>query len=257
MLPFNRADFLRVDEKDDREDEGQPLNNTMNGLKEKPILNGIIEMGQDDNWCLELKKKYNRDSVAECSWSFGNNYLQDSSFVIVPFLTIWNIVPLLYYELFNRIVRFYCRALMRSMDMERRKRHFSLKFYYEQFLRITTVQEAIGDLFNPFVLFSFAWSMMILCLTIYFLANIGQGTSLWNPITVEQVYSEKARKRLTTNVHFIMGWASVQVIVAIMHIAIICSTGLKTNESTRQIVNSVLRIVPDANADLDRFQVDS
>ncbi|PIO71144.1 hypothetical protein TELCIR_06963 [Teladorsagia circumcincta] len=30
---------------------------------------------------------------------------------------------------------------------------------------------------------------------------------------------------------------------------------MNTNETTRGIVNAVLRIVPDANADLDRFQI--
>lgn len=68
--------------------------------------------------------------------------------------------------------------------------------------------------------------------------------------------------------------------MAALHIVIICHTGMLTNErvrrcdsdcsqlkifsnevkiinqfETRQVVNAVLRIVPDQNADLDRFQV--
>lgn len=62
------------------------------------------------------------------------------AFIIVPVLTLWNVVPLMYYDLFNRIVRFYCRVLVKSLNKEHKRRHFSLKFYYEQFLRITNIQ---------------------------------------------------------------------------------------------------------------------
>ncbi|VDK79679.1 unnamed protein product [Cylicostephanus goldi] len=102
---------------------------------------------------------------------FGTSVIQDTSFIIVPVLTLWNLIPLLYYDLYNRIVRFYIKTLIQSMNMEHRKRRFSLKFYYDQFLRITNVQEEMGCLFNPFILFSLAWSMMVLCLTIYFITQ--------------------------------------------------------------------------------------
>ncbi|EPB74067.1 hypothetical protein ANCCEY_06854 [Ancylostoma ceylanicum] len=183
----------------------------------------------------------------------GSSVIQDTAFVIVPTLTLWNLIPLLYYDLYNRIVRFYCRTLIKSLSMEHRKRHFSLKFYYEQFLRITNVQEAVGNLFNPFILFSLAWSMLVLCLTIYFITQ--PHSSLLEPITPEQITVPDIRQRLTRSVHFTICWAALQVIVALMHICIICHTGMNTNETTRGIVNAVLRIVPDANADLDRFQI--
>ncbi|KAL6743380.1 hypothetical protein Aduo_016424 [Ancylostoma duodenale] len=183
----------------------------------------------------------------------GSSVIQDTAFVIVPTLTLWNLIPLLYYDLYNRMVRFYCRTLIKSLNMEHRKRHFSLKFYYEQFLRITNVQEAVGNLFNPFILFSLAWSMLVLCLTIYFITQ--PHSSLLEPITPEQITVPDIRRRLTRSVHFTICWAALQVIVALMHICIICHTGMNTNETTRGIVNAVLRIVPDANADLDRFQI--
>ncbi|KAK6056190.1 hypothetical protein COOONC_06306 [Cooperia oncophora] len=184
---------------------------------------------------------------------FGTGVIQDTAFIIVPALSLWNVVPLLYYDLYNRLVRFYCRTLIKSLDMEHRKRHFGLKFYYEQFLRITNVQEAVGNLFNPFILFSLAWSMLVLCLTIYFITQ--PHSSLVEPISPEQITVPEIRRRLTRSVHFTICWAGLQVLVAVMHISIICHTGMNTNETTRGIVNAVLRIVPDANADLDRFQI--
>lgn len=102
---------------------------------------------------------------------FGEHILTDCSFILVPVLSLWNIIPLLYYHLYNILVRFYCRTLIKSMNREHKKRHFSLKFYYEQFTRITNVQEAVGDVFNPLLLFSLAWSLLVLCLTLYFLSE--------------------------------------------------------------------------------------
>uniref|UniRef100_A0AC34Q9V1 Uncharacterized protein n=1 Tax=Panagrolaimus sp. JU765 TaxID=591449 RepID=A0AC34Q9V1_9BILA len=52
-----------------------------------------------------------------------------------------------------------------------------------------------------------------------------------------------------------MGWSLIQIIVAVLHIVVICATGMRTNEETRKVLNAVLAIVPDANADLDRFQI--
>ncbi|CAH04730.1 putative G-protein coupled receptor egl-47 [Caenorhabditis elegans] len=184
---------------------------------------------------------------------FGEHILTDCSFILVPVLSLWNIIPLLYYHLYNILVRFYCRTLIKSMNREHKKRHFSLKFYYEQFTRITNVQEAVGDVFNPLLLFSLAWSLLVLCLTLYFLSE--PTSTLLVPITPEQVTNPKIREKLNITVHVKICWAAYQVVMAILHIIIICSTGMMTNETTRQIVNAVLRIVPDANADLDRFQI--
>ncbi|VDM52237.1 unnamed protein product [Angiostrongylus costaricensis] len=184
---------------------------------------------------------------------FGSSMIHDTAFIIVPTLTLWNIIPLLYYNLYNQIVRFYCKTLIESLTKKHRKRHFSLKFYYEQFLRITNVQEAVGNLFNPFILFSLAWSMLILCLTIYFITQ--PHSSLLEPITPEQITVPDIRRRLTRSVHFTICWAGLQVLVALIHICVICHTGMSTNEMTRCIVNAVLRIVPEANVDLDRFLI--
>lgn len=63
------------------------------------------------------------------------------------------------------------------------------------------------------------------------------------------------RKLLTERVYLNLGWSSIQIFLAILHICVICATGLKTNEETRKIINTVLAIVPDEKADLDRFQI--
>ncbi|CAJ0950305.1 unnamed protein product, partial [Mesorhabditis belari] len=176
----------------------------------------------------------------------------DFRFLLVPMLSLWNIVPLLYYDMYNRIVRFYCRILIHSLDKEHLKRHFSLKFYYEQFLRITNVQEAIGGLFNPYLFFSLAWSMAILCLSIYFVTQPSEDIF----VTIAPEYqSVDFQILIKKKVKFAMSWSFIQVFVASLNVLMICWSGMQTNETTREIVDHVLRIVPDANADLDRFQI--
>uniref|UniRef100_A0A914EN01 Uncharacterized protein n=2 Tax=Acrobeloides nanus TaxID=290746 RepID=A0A914EN01_9BILA len=187
------------------------------------------------------------DGLLSSSW-------RDPSFILVPLLTAWNILPLLYYHLCNSVARFWCTTLKKTLRREHFKRHYALKFYYEQFLKITAMQETIGDLFNPFVLFSLAWSFMLLSLTIYFVTQ--PTSSLVEPITAEQVTNESMRNKLNEKILINVGWSVIQIIVAILHICVICANGMKTNEETRNILTAVLAIVPDANADLDRFQVE-
>uniref|UniRef100_A0A1I7YDF0 G_PROTEIN_RECEP_F1_2 domain-containing protein n=1 Tax=Steinernema glaseri TaxID=37863 RepID=A0A1I7YDF0_9BILA len=182
-----------------------------------------------------------------------DNIMKDLSLLIVPLLTLWNVLPLMYYELCNRIVRFWCRTMTTSLKRESCRRHFQLRFYYEQFLRITSVQEAIGKLFNPFILFSLAWSLLLLCLTIYFVTQ--PTSSLLEPLTEKQISSELHRQRLTRAIHFTLGWASLQIFVALAYIFTICATGMRTNEETRQIVSAVLAIVPEHSTEADRFQI--
>ncbi|VDK61386.1 unnamed protein product [Anisakis simplex] len=159
---------------------------------------------------------------------FLDSWMTDVSFILVPLLTVWNVVPLVYYELCNRIVRSWCRVLARSLRSEHHQRHYTLKFYYELFLRITSVQEAIGDLFNPFIMFSLAWSLVILSLTIYFLTE--PSSSLVEPLSAFQFRSEAIREHLNRKVRFTLAWASIQILAAIAYIFTICSTGMQTNE---------------------------
>ncbi|CAD5226131.1 unnamed protein product [Bursaphelenchus okinawaensis] len=182
-----------------------------------------------------------------------SEWLTDVSFILVPLLTAWNMIPLFYYVFCNRVVCYWCKTLKKCIQKEHFKRQFSLKFYYEQFLRITALQKAIGSVFNPIVFFSLAWSLLMLSLTIYFITQ--PASRLAEPITVQQISSERARKELTERVYINLGWSAIQITVAIIHIIFICATGLKTNEETRKIINAVLAIVPDSNADLDRFQI--
>ena len=104
-------------------------------------------------------------------------------------------------------------------------------------------QQSIGDVFNPFVFFSLAWALLILSMTIYFLT---QPTSkfykskcpnrfqnfhrLYDPITIEQITRENVRRFLNERILMNLGWSLLQILVALVHIGVICAVGTITNE---------------------------
>ncbi|KAE9552983.1 hypothetical protein FO519_003787, partial [Halicephalobus sp. NKZ332] len=211
---------------------GATVSNLISGIK--PFINAV--MITIFIWRLPKHKKMlkNMDTVDFCFRIFEVRILDGSfkdeifSFFVVPLLTAWNVLPLMYYFLCNRMVRFWCRVLRKSLKKEHSKRTFSLKFYYQQFLRVTAVQETIGNTFNPFVLFSLAWSLLLLCLTIYFMTQ--PKSSFTEPITHIQLHNETLRNILNHRFFVNSGWALIQIIVAILHIVVICWTGMTTNE---------------------------
>uniref|UniRef100_A0A1I7X3Q5 G_PROTEIN_RECEP_F1_2 domain-containing protein n=1 Tax=Heterorhabditis bacteriophora TaxID=37862 RepID=A0A1I7X3Q5_HETBA len=91
----------------------------------------------------------------------GSSVIQDTAFIIVPVLTLWNLIPLLYYDI------------------------------------------------------------------------------LIEPISSEQITIPDVRRRLTRGVHFTICWAGLQVVVAVMHIVIICYTGMTTNETISCFVHKM------------------
>lgn len=188
-------------------------------------------------------------------FSIGARWLADVSLILVPLLSVYHIVPLIYYDIMNRIVRFWCRKLVRSIRNENRVRCYSLSFYYRQFLKITQLQQSIGDLFNPFVFVALGSSVFCLCLTIYFITQPTSrylisikyslklyDCSLLDPLplsTDKNVYRNRSSTHyqlLQKIVGFNLCWSGLQVLVAITSILAICTTGTKTNEQVRYMV---------------------
>ena len=92
-------------------------------------------------------------------------------------------------------------------------------------MKLADGQEAIGNLFNPFILFSLGWSIFILCLTIYFVTQMNYDLNeLFATVPEsEKYYLERA-------VYFSLGWSFHHVVIGICYIKTICSTGTATNE---------------------------
>uniref|UniRef100_A0AC35TSY9 Gustatory receptor n=1 Tax=Rhabditophanes sp. KR3021 TaxID=114890 RepID=A0AC35TSY9_9BILA len=182
-----------------------------------------------------------------------SSFFVNISYCLVPLLTLWNVLPLLYFEICNRLVRFWCRTLVKNIENENKFRKFNIRFYYIQFLKITKVQRLIGRVFNPFIFFSMAFSLLLVVFAIYFLTQ--QNNSLFEPLSSIQVRNETFRDYLTLKVKFTLGWATLQIFIALLYICVICYTGLRTNEQTRKVVKSILELVPVVDCESDRFQV--
>ncbi|CEF61036.1 Hypothetical protein SRAE_0000016600 [Strongyloides ratti] len=178
------------------------------------------------------------------------------SLIVIPLLSIWNLIPLLYYEICNRLVRFWCRNLAQNIERETQSRKFTIRFYYEQFLKITKLQRSMGNTFNPFIFFCLAWSLILLCFTIYLSTEKIDNLVEPLPDLSRNNISEKISRRiLTQRVIFTLLWTAVQVVLSLINIFVICATGMKTNEQTRKIVNAILGVVPIIETESDRFQV--
>ena len=161
----------------------------------------------------------------------GRSFLIDTSLILVPLLSLWNLVPLFYYELVNRVARFWSKALAKQIHEGTLDQGRSLRFYYRLFIKITRLQAAIGDVFNPFVLMSLGWSVFSLCLTIYFVTQADE--TMYEPprrpgISAAQWVNIKAKWIIV--VYFNLIWSIIQICIAIAHILVICASGTHTNE---------------------------
>ncbi len=78
----------------------------------------------------------------------------------------------------------------------------------------------MGNFFNPFMFFSMTISIMMICLTIYFITNaeVAVTVSPDSPLIVKM------------STYFFPFWAGLQILAAIIYILSIFITGMKTNE---------------------------
>lgn len=123
---------------------------------------------------------------------------------------------------------------------------FYFSFYYQHFLKIASVQECIGNLFNPFIMFSLGWTIFTLCLTIYFITqantcavengiekkaeHVNRFYRVVEPATFGRVRTPAQQDRWSKLVMFNLLWSLLQISVAIAYIITVCGTGTKTNE---------------------------
>lgn len=95
-------------------------------------------------------------------------WFADVSLVLVPLLGVWQLVPLLYFDLITRIIRDWLHHLRTYLKQDNTLNNNSLAVYHQSFFLLTKAIELLGKLINPFISFSIAISLVVLCLTIYF-----------------------------------------------------------------------------------------
>lgn len=149
------------------------------------------------------------------------------AWMAVPLLRVWQILPLLYYEVINSTARHWFKQLNEIIRKDSNLQRNSLAFYYQQFLSVTNVVVKLGFWLNPFVFFSLAISVILVCLTIYYvtqtkqaLAHMSFPDNITDPDQIEFIYSNQ----------FKMAYTAVQIVIAATFIVLISVSGRKTNE---------------------------
>ncbi len=171
---------------------------------------------------------------------FGQKLSNDFSLLSAPLLSVWNVIPLIYFHQIHVMIRAWGAQLIgeirrnykpQPIQQQRLRspaggaRKHSLKFYYQRFVELVELQMATGDFFNPYIAFTFLWSIFILCLMIYFVINAGDSfADPPIPFTAEQM----VRWRLV--IHFNFAWIGFQIALGIVHLLSICDSGRRTNE---------------------------
>lgn len=159
-------------------------------------------------------------------------FLTVTSFLLVPLLRIWQLLPLFYFEILNSTIRFWFNRLNRSIEKDSSLKQKSLSYYYKQFVSITGVSMQLGFWLNPFLFFSLSFSLVLLCLTIYFLTQTDRALEdAIFPANISAVDEE-----LIYNIYaaqFNLIYTTLQILIAITFILTICISGRRNNEEVK------------------------
>uniref|UniRef100_A0A914XIL8 Gustatory receptor n=1 Tax=Plectus sambesii TaxID=2011161 RepID=A0A914XIL8_9BILA len=171
------------------------------------------------------------------------DWLNDISVLLVPMLSLWQLVPLFYFVYINRLVCFWFRQLDGAIKRDAKLQKHEMDFYYRRFLQLCNCVTLISRFFSPFIFGSLAVCLAMLCLTIYFFVNAEVA------ITIEP---NATQTEVIATIFFPL-WAGLQIVTAIAYVICIAIAGMKTNEQARSILAPVLALLPADEA--GRFQI--
>lgn len=157
------------------------------------------------------------------SESFGDPY-NLITLIVVPSLRVWQMLPLFYFEALNSVIRLWFEELNEFVRKDSRLLRNSLSFYYKQFLQLTVLVQRVGVWLNPFIFFSLAFNLTLLCFTIHFFIQTGK---------VLEAQTDNLQRAY--DVGFNLAYTTLQVLLGLLHILTICVGGRKTNEEVQKI----------------------
>lgn len=160
--------------------------------------------------------------------------------ILVPVLRAWQIVPLAYWQLFCDIHESWFAQLYSQIDHDTLLLKNTLSTYFQYFLKLTDIVEELGSFINPFIFSSLLFSVATLCLTIYFVTQADRidevvmriNESFFMGTGGNQTESDLFVEKLMT--YYDVGWACLQVLIAIYYIIAICDAGRRINEAVSQ-----------------------
>ncbi len=131
--------------------------------------------------------------------------------------------------------RFWFRTLCKQLRQDSRLTKRSLEDYFNHYKLLTSALRDFG-LFNVFIGFSLAWSVLTVCLAVYFLT---QARAL--VVVPEEAKDNPAYAQIIIiNIYFNLGWSLVQILVAALFIFTVTVSGYRTNEEVRCCFSKML-----------------
>ncbi len=150
----------------------------------------------------------------------GKFWLMDVSLLLVPFMSVWQILPVIYYVYICSVLRYSFQCIRERMDNDKTLSKKPLKFYLEKFCHLTEATRHFSEFMGPTILFGLGISIAVLCLTAYFLIYSDMALQL----------PENATYIDYIDVKFLPVWAGIQILTAFATLFAYCVAGCRVNE---------------------------
>ncbi len=169
--------------------------------------------------------------IFEFVWAgekLGSNWQNDLSILLIPLISIWGSLPLIYFAQILYILWYWSHQLHKSVGRQSLEQQ-PIKDPYKRLLQLTNAQSKVSDMFGAWIFGTLAWAVFTLCLSIYFVTHLRHGLFSLPEILTSSYTPTQVNEALLT-LQFNVAWSTVQIGVAVLHISIICYLGTTVNE---------------------------
>ncbi len=156
---------------------------------------------------------------------FGDSWLTDLSLVVVPLMSMWQILPVVYYIYICSFLRLSFKNLKEKLENDIDLMKQPIKHYYDRFIHLTVGTHLFSEFIGPFVFFTLGLAVVVLCFTIYFVINSDMALQIPQNATEAEI----------VNIRFIPVWAGIQICAALASILAFCIAGLRVNEMVKKL----------------------
>lgn len=171
----------------------------------------------------------------------GEKWFSDVSLIIVPMLSLWQMVPLFFYSLTLSILVQWFDYLNMQMEMNIVPLNdnsaaiaIPLKEYVALWKKLTKAVFMLGTYFNHFIFLSIFITLGVLCSSLHYMTEV---KDLFHT-------AKTVPYHIRVGKYFILIWTGLQVVAAVAYLLVFCSYGWRTNEAARRIAPLVLSLFP-------------
>lgn len=151
------------------------------------------------------------------------------SFVLLPLLRIWQLLPLAYFVYMGAAMRSWYHEMI--AEVHQKPDSIDLQEIFNRFSCLTKINARMAEIFNPFITTSILFPMIQLGLAIYFVTNTDDILGIYSRPNM----TDAAIHQATMRSGFELGWAALQVFIAVIFLIVICRTCWRCNEEVKQI----------------------